>query len=422
MSQPERIQDKTADLRRQAESRLDKMITKIVPGLAPENVEALIHELRVHQAELEVQLEELRRTRDEAEASRNRYRELYESISVGYGTIHYTGRIYDLNPAGASLLGLQDEAHRSRSFYSFFIHQEADAVIRFVKSMLRSQEPGFLEAKMIRTDGTEFIAALDAAPVRAGEHKGQTVRVAFRDITQRKTAEENVRRQQLELEAGRIALQDLTAKLLIAQEEECHRIARELHDDHCQRVTALILEANMMLKQCQRQAPHLAPRMASMSKKLTELLSELRSLSHELMPRNLGEVSLIGPIRELIGEFHEKADFHVTFTDHSVPEKLPSAIMTTVFRLLQESLSNITKHAKAKHVFVTLVGSQQGIELTVQDDGVGFDPALVSGKRKSVGILGMKERLRPLGGTMQIDSRPNHGTTLTFTIPLHEVN
>ena len=107
----------------------------------------------------------------------------------------------------------------------------------------------------------------------------------------------------------------------------------------------------------------------------------------------------------------------MTFSDRSVPEKIPSAIMTTLFRLLQESLSNITKHAKAKHVFVTVVGNEQGIELTVQDDGVGFDPALVSGKRKSVGILGMKERLRLLGGTMKIDSRQNEGTTLIFMIP-----
>jgi signal transduction histidine kinase len=105
-----------------------------------------------------------------------------------------------------------------------------------------------------------------------------------------------------------------------------------------------------------------------------------------------------------------------------VPEKIPSAIMTTLFRLLQESLSNITKHAKAKHVFVTLVGTEQGIELTVQDDGVGFDPDLLSKKRKSVGILGMKERLRLLGGTMQIDSRPDQGTTLTFTIPFRKAN
>lgn len=411
-----------AQLRRQAEGRLSRLIEQSVPNLAPENVMALTHELQVHQIELEMQCHELRRTQAELEESRNSYRELYETMPVGYVTLDRDERMYDVNPMGMTLLKWNPQSHPVRSFSAFISDRDVDRFTLFCRGIVASQTADSGEFEMKCSDGASFPAALQAAPVKTGEGKGDRLRLVFKDISKRKEAENTLRRQQLELEAGRVALQDLTAKLLTAQEEECKRIARELHDDHCQRVTALILEANMMLKQCQRQAPDLAPKVASMSKKLTELLSELRSLSHELMPRNLGDVSLIGPMRELIGEFHEKADFQVTFSERSVPEKIPSTIMTTLFRLLQESLSNITKHAKANYVFVTLVGTEQGIELTVQDDGVGFDPAFVSGKRKSVGMLGMKERLRLLGGTMQIDSRPNHGTTLTFTIPLHEVN
>ncbi len=411
-----------AQLRRQAEGRLSQLIERSVPDLAPENVMALAHELQVHQIELEMQCHELRRTQAELEESRNSYRELYETMPVGYVTLDRDERMYDVNPMGMTLLKWNPRSHPVRSFSAFISDRDLDRFTLFCRGIVASQTADSGEFEMKCSDGSSFPAAMQAAPVKTGEGKGHRLRLVFKDISKRKEAEETVRRQQSELEAGRVALQDLTAKLLTAQEEECKRIARELHDDHCQRVTAVILEANMMLKQCQRQAPDLAPKMASMSKKLTELLSELRSLSHELMPRNLGDVSLIGPMRELIDEFHEKADFKVTFSERGVPEKISSAIMTTLFRLLQESLSNITKHAKAKHVFVTLVGTEQGIELTVQDDGVGFDPALVSGKRKSVGILGMKERLRLLGGTMEIDSRPNQGTTLTFTIPLREVN
>jgi PAS domain S-box-containing protein len=411
-----------AQLRRQAEGRLSRLIEQSVPDLAPENVMALAHELQVHQIELEMQCHELRRAQAELEESRSSYRELYETMPVGYVTLDRDGQMYDVNPMGMTLLKWNPQSHPVRNFNAFLLDRDLDRFTLFCRGIIARQTADSGEFEMKCPDGSSFPAALQADAVKTGNGKGDRLRLVFKDISKRRETEEILRRQQNELEAGRVALQDLTAKLLTAQEEECNRIARELHDDHCQRVTALILDANLIVKQCQRQAPDLAPRMASMSKKLTDLLSELRSLSHELMPRNLGDVSLTGPMRELIGEFDQKADFQVTFSDRSVPEKIPSAIMTTLFRLLQESLSNITKHAKAKHVFVTLVGTEQGIELAVQDDGIGFDPALVSGKRKSVGILGMQERLRLLGGTMQIDSRPNQGTTLTFTIPLREVN
>jgi PAS domain S-box-containing protein len=409
-------------LRQRAERQLSRLIQQSVPNLSPENVMALAHELQVNQIELEMQCHELRRTQAELEESRTSYQELYESMPVGYVTLDRDGRMYDINPTGMSLLKWNPGSRPVQHFNPFISDKDSDRFTLFCRGIVTKQTADAGEFEMKCSDGSSFPAALQAAPVKTGEGKGDRLRLVFKDISKRKEAENTLRQQQLELEAGRVALQDLTAKLLTAQEEECKRIARELHDDHCQRVTALILDANLMLKQCQQQAPALTPKMASMSKKLTDLLGELRSLSHELVPRNLGDVSLIGPMRELIGEFHEKADFQVTFSERNVPEKIPPAVMTTLFRLLQESLSNITKHAKAKHVCVTLIGIEQGIALTVQDDGIGFDPALVSGKRKSVGILGMKERLRLLGGTMMIDSRPNEGTTLTFTIPLPEVN
>lgn len=410
------------ELRRQAEHRLGRLIEQPDASLAPEKVKAVLHELQVHQIELELQCNELHRTQVQLEESRDTYRELYESIPVGHVTLDRDGRIYDLNPTATALLAWSPQAHPIRNFHAFFSDKDLNRFTLFCRSVVSRQSADLGEFEMKRPDGSLFFAALQAAPVKTGKGKGELMRVTFNDITAQKEAEETLRQQHLELEAGRIALQDLTAKLLTVQEEECNRIARELHDDHCQRVTALILEANLLVNLCRQQAPDLIPRMTSMSKRLVELLSELRSLSHELIPRNLGDVSLVGPIRELIGEFHEKAAFQVTFFERGIPEKLPSAIMTTLFRLLQESLTNIAKHADAKHVFVALIGIEGAIELTVKDDGVGFDPALVPGKRTSVGIVGMKERVRLLGGSMKIDSRPDHGTTLTFTAPLPEVH
>jgi two-component system sensor histidine kinase NreB len=99
--------------------------------------------------------------------------------------------------------------------------------------------------------------------------------------------------------------------------------------------------------------------------------------------------------------------------------KIPTGTMTTIFRLLQESLCNVVKHANAKHVAVTLRGTERGeIELAVVDDGIGFDPSHACEGQKGMGIVGMRERARLVGGTVKIVSQPGQGTMIVFSIPL----
>jgi len=414
-----------ADLKRRAESTLSRLVKQSVPSLSPENVEALVHELRVYQIELDVQCQELQRVNHEVEDSRNRYRELYESIPLGYVTIDATGRIYDVNPAGARLLGIEEPGpalnnNNNNFFFFFFYDGDVDRITLFARKVIERQTREVDEYRMKRADDSCFTAFLQAAPVQIGEGKEGRIRVAFQDITQQKHSEAQLSRQRVELEANQAELRELTRKLFAAQEEERGRIARELHDDHCQRVTALILEANMLTKVCKTRLPDIAPRLTAMSQKLADILGDFRSLSHELLPRNFGDKSLIAPIRDLIGEFSGKAGFEVKFVEPHVALIIPPSIMTALFRLLQESLSNVAKHANAKRVTVTLGGTHQTVELQVTDDGVGFDPGLLPAKRDATGIVGMRERLRPFGGTVRIISRPGQGATVISSVPLPE--
>ena len=217
--------------------------------VTPHNTESLAQELRVHQIELELQCQQLQRAQREAEESRDRYRELYESIPIGYVTIDSEGRIYDLNPVGASILGVADNRRRLSNLSFLLSEGDGDALKIFCRKVLAEHEPGFCELNMKRMDGSPFMAALQAAPVQAGEGKGQRLRIAFKDVSDRKKVEEELQQQRVELEANRIELQDLMGKLFTAQEEERRRIACDLHDDHCQRLTALILEASSLSNQ-----------------------------------------------------------------------------------------------------------------------------------------------------------------------------
>jgi PAS domain S-box-containing protein len=408
------------ELRLQAERRLSKLIEHVVPSLMPENVLALTHELQVHQIELEMQNHELRLAQGELEESRDAYRELYESMPVGYGTLDRAGRIYDLNPAATALLMGNAPSRPILNFNAFIRDHDLDRFTLFCRGVLSRQTSDAGEFEMKRADGSSFFATAQAAPVTMGKGKSELLRVTFKDITRRKEMEEMLRRQRVELEANRTELRALARSLFTAQEDERKRIARELHDDYCQRVTFLILEATMLRKACERESPTLAPRLAEMSRKLSDILRDIRALSHELLPRNLGDASLVVPIRTLVNEFSEKTGFEIKLFDQDVPGHIAPGIMTTIFRLLQESLCNVVKHANAKHVVVTLDGTAQELKLVVIDDGIGFDTGRVADGQHGMGIVGMRERVRLLGETVKIISQRGEGTTMVFSIPWQE--
>ena len=279
-----------ARLREKAE-KLNRRASHALPKITPQNVESLVHELRVHQIELELQCQELQRAQAETEESRNRYRELYESIPIGYATIDISGKLYDVNPAGASLLGIE-LTRELNSFFFFFADGDGDAALLLFRNVLSKQEAMSADLRMRQMEGGAFPASLQAAPVKNGGGKGERLRIAFKDITRRKQVEESLRQHQLELEANRIELQELMAKLFTAQEEERRRIACDLHDDHCQRITALILESSAIERLVKTVMPSLMPRISSFKKRLGDIVDDFRHLTHELHPRHLDTVSL----------------------------------------------------------------------------------------------------------------------------------
>jgi PAS domain S-box-containing protein len=414
-SQPENM----AELRRRAEKSLSRIVRESVPSLAPESVQRLVHKLRVHQIELELQCQELLRAQGEIEESRNRYRELYESIPLGYATIDCAGRLYDLNPAGHALLGVNANKDKPDNFFSFFPEDDAEAVTLFCRKALSEHAASSCESTMRRADATEFSAALQAAPAQSGSGKAERLRITFKDVTGRKEMEEALRQHEKELEANRIELQDLAGKLFSAQEEERRRIACDIHDDHCQRITALILETRSIAILLQQTLPSLVPRIESITARLNDMLDDFRHLAHGLHPRHLDTIPLASSMRTLIKEVMDYSALRIEFQEQDIPSRLPMPVTICLYRLLQECLSNIRKHADAVRVTVKLIGKAEGLEFFVQDDGKGFDMGRVAGNRRGMGLTSMQERLRPLGGTVSIVSGQGIGTQVSVFVPLH---
>jgi signal transduction histidine kinase len=205
--------------------------------------------------------------------------------------------------------------------------------------------------------------------------------------------------------------------LIHAQEEERARIARELHDDFSQ---SLALQSND-LEQLQKRLPELEvgerARLLKMLKRSKAMCADIRSLSHELHSSKLEFVGLAPAVSGLCEEIGEQYKIEVNFAEPGIPLNIPKDVALCLFRVTQEALGNVVKHSQAKKAHVELGTNENGVSLRVTDEGKGFDPDGVH-PAAGIGLVGMSERLRLVGGRLLIRSKLMRGTELLAEVPL----
>jgi PAS domain S-box-containing protein len=216
--------------------------------------------------------------------------------------------------------------------------------------------------------------------------------------------------------AGEDALRNVGGRLIRAQEEERKRIARELHDDINQRLALLSVE----LQQLQNNPPPPSKRKTAIEKLFkhtTEISSGIQSLSHRLHSASLDYLGLAPAIQGLCDELARRQQVIVNFVHGGVPSPLTPDISLAFFRIAQEALHNAVKYSGVQHFDVELRGTAAELQLTVRDTGVGFGPeAAMQGR--GLGLISMRERIRPLNGKLSIVSKPTQGTEITAWVPL----
>jgi signal transduction histidine kinase len=207
------------------------------------------------------------------------------------------------------------------------------------------------------------------------------------------------------------SLQELSARLVRAQEEERRALSRELHDEVAQAFSAVLLEAENLLDL--DPAPEVRAHLDSIRGVAAKGMHEIRNMALLLRPSMLDDFGLLPALEWQAREIGKRTGLRVQVASEMSGE-LPEEHKTCVYRVVQEALNNCAQHAQASAVQVCVRHDAGRILLTVQDDGSGFDPSRVRG----LGLLGMEERVRHLGGTFLIDSRPGRGTLLRVTLPL----
>jgi signal transduction histidine kinase len=238
----------------------------------------------------------------------------------------------------------------------------------------------------------------------------------FTNALARKCADEAIRARERSLRQTREGLRKLAAKLLHAQEEERRRIAREMHDDWTQRLAVLSIDIAKLEKYIG--APEKAlPLLRTMQEQLVGLSEDVHALSRQLHPSILDDLGLVEALRSECASFSRREGIAVVYRPEEVPTTLPKDVALCIYRVAQESLRNLAKHAAVNEAWVCLIATGPELLLRVQDKGVGFDPAGVRSE-PGLGLSSIEERVRLIQAKLSVTSAPGQGTTVEVRVPL----
>jgi two-component system sensor histidine kinase UhpB len=275
----------------------------------------------------------------------------------------------------------------------------------------QTAEEGRLEFEgwLLRRDGHRFYANVVDTALRdeTGELRGFS-RVV-RDITEQKRIEDELRGSQHQLRA-------LAARLEAIREEESRRIAREIHDELGDALTALKVDVSWVVKKLPSKPADLAKRLKGMEEKINSTMRSVQRIATELRPRMLDELGLVAAVRWRIRELQTRTGIRCALTTNVGDSVARGAVAVAMFRILQEALTNVVRHARSKCITVNLDESDGALRMEIRDEGVGIRECMAN-EPASLGLLGMKERALLLGGEVQIRAAHGKGTSIIAKIP-----
>jgi PAS domain S-box-containing protein len=239
----------------------------------------------------------------------------------------------------------------------------------------------------------------------------------FVNALERKRAEEESRKSEMILRQNESDLRRLAGRLIYAQEEERSRLARELHDDLAQRLAVFAIDVGRLEQQLMDPPAPVREELREMKNGIVRISQDVHSLSRQLHPSILDDLGLIKAVESECTSFSRREGIEIVFNHENIPRVIPKDISLSLYRIIQEGLTNISKHACAEHISVSLKGTDHDVLLSVQDDGIGFDSAEVR-EKPGLGFSSIRERARLIHGEFSIQSQPEKGTVITVRAPL----
>lgn len=329
-----------------------------------------------------------------------------------------TGAV-NFSPRFAQRLGyaITDVEQMIDSFETLLHPEDRSHIRSQMRAHLKGYGPFDVECRILTRHAGFRWFRLRGLAKRNAEDRAVYMAGSLSDIHDQRMAEDALREEEKHLERLADKLQKLSHRLMEVQEQERRHLARELHDEIGQSLTASIINLQSLMSMDDP-----TPVINDLSQGLNQVLCQVRNLSLDLRPSMLDDLGLESAIKWLLERQGQTGRLHCSLKCDGLPEeRLDQDLEVTCFRIVQEAVNNIIKHAKASHVWVAVRGTGSVIELEIQDDGCGFDAErrLQSATHgASFGLVGMRERAALVGGHCRIESSPGHGTSITARLPM----
>jgi PAS domain S-box-containing protein len=366
---------------------------------------------------------ERKRMEDTLRESEERLRMLFEQLPIGVTLLDQNRKVIYANPALEKMLDLsEDDLLQGKHLNRRYIRPDGTPMppeeFASVRAFREQQLVRDVEIGVITESGKTIWTSVSAVPFPMAD---QGVVVATIDITARRRADQEREYLFEQVRAGREQLQALSRQLLEAQENERRSIARELHDEIGQTLTATKINLQALTQRTAASELDLTDSIGAVER----ALQQVRNLSLDLHPSLLDDLGLVPALRWSLDRQAKGAGFTTHFVAAPLETRPPAEIEIACFRVAQEALTNVARHAQAKHVHIELRQRDAvELQLIVRDDGVGFDVRAARERAMqgaSLGLLGMEERVRLVGGQIEIESAPGRGAEIRARFPMIEL-
>ncbi|MBW2204778.1 MAG: PAS domain-containing protein, partial [Deltaproteobacteria bacterium] len=346
------------------------------------------------------------------------YRSLVESTEDSIYLVDMDCTYLFMNKKHLSRFGMKKDKVIGKRYDGFHSKEETKEFKDRVNTVVETNKSRRYVYQSER-DGGYYLRTL--SPVKDLEGNIIAVTVVSKDITEFKMNEEDLRQANEELSREQNQRKILSKKLIDLLENDRRQISRELHDHIGQILTSVKMDIEMIHGKLKPEYRELEPRITAAQEKTIQAIRDVKNISRGLRPGMLDALGLLPSLRELFNDIQRQTDIEVHFFSQKIPKRIPPEKELAIYRITQEALTNVIRHARAKNIFVNLIRKGEKLSLSAEDDGVGFDQDKVmtfSKKKGPLGILIMRERAEQLDGDFTLESQIGKGTHLLVEIPL----
>jgi two-component system sensor histidine kinase UhpB len=345
--------------------------------------------------------------------SEERFRRYFELGLIGIAITSTDKRIMEVNDKTCEILGYERTELLQKTWQEITHPEDLPAQLAEADRLLAGDIDAYtLDKRYLRKDGTVVYTTVSVGCIRTTGGAIDHVVALIQDITERKRAEDSARQAHEQLRL-------LAKRLNQVREAEAGLLSRELHDEFGQMLTGIRMDLSWLASRLAGDKPKLMSKVSSSLAQVDATMRIVRNVAARLRPRILDELGLLPAIEWLVHDLQQRSDANVAFVSNTGATALTPDQATAVFRIVQESLSNIARHAGAKRIDVSLYAQDGSLTVEIRDDGKGVRENEMTSV-ESIGLLGMRERALAVGGDLTLESVAGRGTVVILRLPLEK--